>query len=277
MDIQRVACQIAKLRFFISLVVEQQKTADPIENYGIRPLPNLETRFVAANTLLPLVERSGNAQVRVASNRILELQRKLSVNRERYFHARHRQEKLAARHRDSALRGFLAHELRAVGLPGNDANLIAQWDPYDQNAEPATWFDPEYMFGIKRGFDITIGNPPYVRADFPDPGHRATRAAVKRCRAYETPVGKWDLFIAFMERSFKMLAPEGVSSLIVKDTLGHAEYAKKAREWFLSNSLIERIDSYGTIKLFDAAVHNVFLPPSEQPRIHEESPTLPVP
>ena len=54
MDIQPVACQIAKLRFFISLAIEQQPTGDRGDNYGIHPLPNLETRFVAADTLLEL-------------------------------------------------------------------------------------------------------------------------------------------------------------------------------------------------------------------------------
>ena len=53
-DIQPVASQIAKLRFFISLAIEQEPTADEAANYGIKPLPNLETRFVAANTLLGL-------------------------------------------------------------------------------------------------------------------------------------------------------------------------------------------------------------------------------
>ncbi len=53
-DIQPVACQIAKLRFFISLVVEQETNDNPAENYGIRPLPNLETRFVAADALIGL-------------------------------------------------------------------------------------------------------------------------------------------------------------------------------------------------------------------------------
>ena len=52
-DIQPVATQIAKLRFFISLAIEQTPDNDA-PNYGIRPLPNLETRFVAANTLLGL-------------------------------------------------------------------------------------------------------------------------------------------------------------------------------------------------------------------------------
>ena len=54
-DIQPVATQIAKLRFFISLAIEQQhRTNNPGDNYGIQPLPNLETCFVAADTLLGL-------------------------------------------------------------------------------------------------------------------------------------------------------------------------------------------------------------------------------
>ena len=50
-DIQPIAVQITKLRFFISLVVEQ-KVDDSKPNRGIQPLPNLETKFVAANTLI---------------------------------------------------------------------------------------------------------------------------------------------------------------------------------------------------------------------------------
>ena len=41
------------------------------------------------------------------------------------------------------------------------AAMLASWDPYDQNAS-APFFDPEWMFGVTDGFDITIGNPPYV-------------------------------------------------------------------------------------------------------------------
>ena len=50
-DIQSIAVQIAKMRFFISLIVDQR--VDPeATNLGVRPLPNLETKFVAANTLI---------------------------------------------------------------------------------------------------------------------------------------------------------------------------------------------------------------------------------
>ena len=47
-DIQPVACQIAKLRFFISLAIEQEADGTAADNFGIKPLPNLETRFVAS-------------------------------------------------------------------------------------------------------------------------------------------------------------------------------------------------------------------------------------
>ena len=50
-DIQPIACQIAKLRFFISLAIEQEPDSTT-DNFGIQPLPNLETRFVVADTLL---------------------------------------------------------------------------------------------------------------------------------------------------------------------------------------------------------------------------------
>ena len=53
-DIQPVACQIAKLRFFISLTIEQTPNR-ALDNLGIRPLPNLETRFVVTDTLIPLL------------------------------------------------------------------------------------------------------------------------------------------------------------------------------------------------------------------------------
>ena len=81
-DIQSIACQIAKLRFFISLAIEQVPDRDA-ENFGIKPLPNLETRFVAANTLIGL--KSGQLQMSEELTR--DLERELHDNSERHFHA----------------------------------------------------------------------------------------------------------------------------------------------------------------------------------------------
>lgn len=59
-DIQPIAIQISKLRFFISLVVDQKSNDNPVENFGIRPLPNLEAKFVAANTLIGLDKKDAS-------------------------------------------------------------------------------------------------------------------------------------------------------------------------------------------------------------------------
>ena len=138
-DIQPVACQIAKLRFFISLAIEQQ--ADPAkDNLGIKPLPNLETRFVAADALSPL--RSDGTEALTGPS-ATTLQRALCANRERYFHARTRRKKPEAMEADGKLRQKLAEELTKIGLHSDEAERVAHWDPYDQNAT-AGWFDAEY-------------------------------------------------------------------------------------------------------------------------------------
>ena len=119
-DIQPVACQIAKLRFFISLAIEQEPEQDA-ENFGIKPLPNLETRFIATNTLIGL-----KAQGTLTSNKARDLEQALRDNRERHFHATTRQRKRACKQRDEELRTELATELKRFGMPADDAEKIAR-------------------------------------------------------------------------------------------------------------------------------------------------------
>ena len=154
-DIQPIACQIAKLRFFISLAIEQEPNTDEENNFGIKPLPNLETRFVAANTLIKIQQ-----QMSLKSEKASHLELALRDNREKHFHATTRQQKRKYKDRDEELRAELAAELKGLGTFADDVDKIAQWDPYDQNKK-ADWFDPELMFGVTDGFDVVIGNPPY--------------------------------------------------------------------------------------------------------------------
>ena len=72
------------------------------------------------------------------------------------------QRKREYQRRDEKLRAELAAELQSMGTPADDAEKIARWDPYDQNAT-ADWFDPEWMFGVPDGFDVAVGNPPYIQ------------------------------------------------------------------------------------------------------------------
>ena len=294
-DIQPIACQIAKLRFFISLAIEQEPDKDA-GNFGIKPLPNLETRFVAANTLIgiDLSEARGLFQDDV----VQQLLKEIAPIREKFFLANNRQKKRKLEEQEERCRKQLENELerqrtewinnqqreikqKVAQLPNpkqreqqlkeeqakykirkakfdadfENARKIVQWKPYDQNAK-ADWFDSEWMYGITDGYDVVIGNPPYVRADAG--GKNAVlRQQIRDSKQYETLYEKWDLFIPFVERSYKMLNSGGFTTLIVSDAYCHAKYALKSQEWFLRNSRILRLDFLSKIKIFDAAVKNV--------------------
>jgi adenine-specific DNA-methyltransferase len=152
-DIQPIAVQIAKMRFFISLIVDQ-KIDDSQTNRGVRPLPNLETKFVAANTLIG-VNRPGQ---QLLHNREIDAKEaELRRVRERHFLARTLAQKRKYREQDNKLRAGIAELLKGDGWDKDTAKELASWDPYDQNAG-ADFFDVDWMFGLTEGFDIFIGN-----------------------------------------------------------------------------------------------------------------------
>ena len=211
MDIQPVATQIAKLRFFISLAIEQEPTADADDNYGIKPLPNLETRFVAADTLRALGKPS---QMPLGqTGEVQRLEKALAVNRERHFHANTRAAKLACRRQDTRLRKQLATSLQTAGFPAASADQVAAWDPFDQNANAADWFDAEYIFGVAGGFDIVIGNPPYRQV------RKGTYSALQFPYSEGKDKGKQNLYKLFVEQAYNLCKNGGVSTLIVQSSL----------------------------------------------------------
>ena len=234
-DIQPVATQIAKLRFFISLAIDQEP--DESENYGIKPLPNLETRFVVANTLLGL---DRPLQAFLPTRTITRLRQELDNNRERHFHANTRQHKMACRREDARLRHELADALREADFPAEDANKIALWDPYDQNAS-AGWFDPEYMFGVDGGFDVVIGNPPYVVT------------SDKRLREiYKDGVfGRMNTYGLFIQRGLQLAGEEGQLTYINPRTLLTDRYFTNLRKVIRQNAELT-----GVVMIADR--HNTF-------------------
>ena len=222
-DIQPVACQIAKLRFFISLAIEQEPEQNA-ENFGIKPLPNLETRFIAANTLIGL-----KAQGTLTSNRARDLEQELRDNRERHFHATTRQRKRACKIRDEELRTELATELKHFGMPADDAERIARWDPYDQNAT-ADWFDSEWMFGITEGFGVVIGNPPYVRQE----KIKELKSSLKK--RYACYTGMADLYVYFYERGLQLLNANGIHTFICSNSWLDVNYGAPLQKHLLNTT-----------------------------------------
>jgi adenine-specific DNA-methyltransferase len=268
-DIQPIACQIAKLRLFISLIVDQ--AIDPKEpNLGILPLPNLETKIVAANTLLGL--HRGQLLI-LGSELIRQLERELQQVRHDYFTARRYKAKKALRARDRELCEQLASTLSDCGeCSGYDSQRLALWNPYDTN-KAAPFFDPGWMFGLTTNsdrskaasnggpFDIVIGNPPYVRQEelknIPVIGSDGKPKTLKDALKgqYECYTGTADLYVYFFERSLQLLRTGGVLSFITSNKYFRAAYGEKLRTYLAYATRPQVVLDFGDAPVFSSIAY----------------------
>ena len=257
-DIQPIAVQIAKLRFFISLVVDQRKHENK-ENLGIKSLPNLETKFVAANTLIGL--EKPEAQTNLFENvEITALEIKLKELRHRYFGARTRKEKQACQKEDKVLRQKIAKLLEQDGWKHETAKQIVAFDPYDQNAS-SPFFDTEWMFGLKPEsgstgvFDIVLGNPPYgAEYSVSDKKHFLKRyVSTKTIPGIQK--GSLDTFTIFIEQGFNSLRMNGNLAFIVPMAITSSDAMTGLHRILEANCPVIRISSYSNRpkQIFDNA------------------------
>ena len=159
-------------------------------------------------------------------------------NREWHFHATTRRKKLEYKRKDERLREELAKALESLGFPADDAKKIAQWDPYDQNAS-AKWFDPEYMFGNQDGFDVVLGNPPYVSYGLRGTGKMSKPERERIFKIFPNSAEyKISTYALFMERSIRLCKTKGISCLIVPDSFLLGRYFSKIRNFILSECWI---------------------------------------
>ena len=245
-DIQRIAAQITKLRFFISLICNCEKDASK-PNHGIPTLPNLETKFVAANSLI--------AKKRQACHSLFEnpeiepTKQALTEIRHEHFAAKTANRKSALRQKDKELREKLARLLADdKDFAPADAKQLADWNPYDQNAV-ADFFDPEWMFGISDGFDIVIGNPPYIQLQN-DSGKLAKLYA--DCN-YKTFARTGDIYCLFYERGYQLLKPNGHLCYITSNKWMRAGYGEKTRDFFAKNTNPMLLIDFAGVKIFESA------------------------
>ncbi|MBY4591959.1 Eco57I restriction-modification methylase domain-containing protein [Rhizobium sp. 8Z] len=259
-DIQPIAILITKLRFFISLAVEQ-KPHKGQPNLGVKPLPNLETKLVAANSLIPL-ERPEQADL-FANPRIAELERAIEDATQRHFGARTLTTKRKYRDLIQSYRDELSGILETEhSLPHEDARKAAAWNPFDQNAS-APFFDPLWMFQLHRGFDIVIGNPPYVRQEKIKDQKAALEKIYGRKDKKGQPLGSYagtaDLFVYFIERGIRLLKPGGVFGYITSNKWYRAKYGEHLRHWFNVNAKIATLIDFGDADVFDAIAYPTIL------------------
>ena len=251
-DIQPIATQISKLRFFISLVVDQNTNLNADENFGIRPLPNLETKFVTANALVGIDKP--NAQLSLYDTKeVKELETELKKVRHKLFSARTKDTKLRYRQRDEELRNAIAVELEKNGWKSDNAQKLAKWDPYDQNAS-SPFFDPEWMFDIADGFDIVIGNPPFVftrNVDFDGNFKKYVEdeyfsKMIRGKKSKSNQSGKINLFAIFIIKGLFLSNKNGYVTFIVPNNILRTTTYDIIRRYILENSHIEQIVDLGS-------------------------------
>ena len=248
-DIQPIAIQISKLRFFISLVVDQKTNDNPVDNFGIRPLPNLEAKFVAANTLIGLEKKEANL---FDTDAILQKEKELKEAKHKIFGAKTVKTKRKYKERVAALRTEIAEMLEESGSIGNqEAQQLASWDMFDQHTS-SPFFDPEWMFGVSDGFDVVIGNPPYIDSETMEKTMPELRQLYRTF--FSTARGNWDMFVIFVEKGLVLLKQDGVLTMIIPNKLIAAKYANELRS-FIQNRSLQSLRDYSRVRVFEAFVY----------------------
>jgi hypothetical protein len=246
-DIEPIAIQISKLRFFISLILEQ-KADDTKENRGFITLPNLETKFVAANTLIGVKKKDdiNDKEALFSDNnkKIVRLRKNLLDIRHKYFYAHNVRDKKKLQIEDKKISDDLAILLEKISSLGHeDAEQMAKWNPYNQT-KYSDFFDAYWMFGIKDGFNIVIGNPPYgaVFSERDKQYFLQNYESAKRIKGKQK--GSTDTFALFIEKGHSLCIANGNVQFIVPITITSSDSMTALHELLERSCSVIKISSY---------------------------------
>ncbi len=245
-DIEPMAVEISRLRAWLSLVVEDEENSNKVE-----PLPNLDFKFICANSLIPLEPLQ---QTAIFSDPTLH--EKLSDLRIKFFNAR-----------KPEMKDKWRNEYYNLTRPGQQLlyadkrdSQLRSFDPF-RNSQHAEFFDTDYMFGIQ-SFNIVIGNPPYVRQE------KFTDIKPQLREAYsEIFNGRADLFTYFIAAGFNFLEEAGVFCFITSNKFFVRGYGKQIRKFLLEKTHLLVAVNFGELPVFQASVDSaIILSKKEIPR-----------
>ncbi|MBM4136866.1 MAG: class I SAM-dependent DNA methyltransferase, partial [Nitrospira sp.] len=123
---------------------------------------------------------------------------------------------------------------------------LSEWNPFSDEA--SSWFDPEWMFEVKDGFDIVIANPPYVRQE--DIKHLKPSLQKQGFEVYNSTS---DLYTYFYEKAHQVLGQRGVFCFISSNKFMRAKYGEKLRRLLQENTALKQIIDFGGHKVFESA------------------------
>jgi hypothetical protein len=253
-DIQPVATEIARLRCFLTLIVDERINDDE-ENRGIKPLPNLDFKFVTANSLIDLPKREESTQTAMFDNQ--ERIDQLKAIREQYFNAygfEREQLKTEFVTAQKRLVDQLVEEHGFMGVAKAElTQKLSSWEPFTH--KPSSWFNPEWMFGVSGGFDIVIANPPYISFGLRDTQKMTSEERNLLISKFPNSAEyKISVYAIFIDKAIQLSRPEGgIQTLIVPDSFLLGRYFSKIRAHILNKCRILCI-SWLPYKIFEATV-----------------------
>ena len=249
-DIERGAIDIARLRFWLSIVVDSEKA---------EPLPNFDYKFMQGNSLIEsyggfdLSRIAGKTVGRPSTSTqyVIGLDSDLSQkNLQRllreYFSVTDHQKKATMR---SAINAEVKTLIRES--VGGTPTFLAKLDQLDPSANQDfflwhTWFKDIFDKG---GFDIVIGNPPYIDYRRID---ETTKAGLNKYLSYQIEK-KGSLYVYFIEMGLGLLKPSARLYFINPYQYLSAESGRGIRSFLIPKHNIERIVDVSNIKVFDEA------------------------
>jgi type I restriction-modification system DNA methylase subunit len=256
-DINPNGIEIAKLRLWLWL-------ADSYEPERIEPLPNIDYNLRVGNSLIGYVDLGEFKETKLTLSDWLWDEEKTTLD-------------ILLKERNDLIWEYkITWGEEAKELKGNVQELdvkisnLLNAELYRKfrekkikiskeeflNLNPFHWgFEFYEVFELdkpkeERGFDVVIGNPPYVRADAQDADYQRQRELMERIGEYQTLYEKWDLFTAFIERSLKLLGKGGMFSYIVSNSFNTSKFADRSKKFILENYHLKQIDFFKNIKVF---------------------------
>ncbi|NLF71638.1 MAG: N-6 DNA methylase [Candidatus Anammoximicrobium sp.] len=102
------------------------------------------------------------------------------------------------------------------------------------------------------GFDVVLGNPPYVNARllFQEQGEEIKRYFGRR---YRTARRGYDLYVLFVEKSLELVRHKGLCGMILPNKIGTLDYAEACRAMLLNQTSLEQITDVSELRVFPAA------------------------
>ncbi|MGI6423088.1 MAG: Eco57I restriction-modification methylase domain-containing protein [Candidatus Dojkabacteria bacterium] len=234
-DIDPGAVDIARLRLWLSLIVEEK---DP------RPLPNLEHRIMQGNSLLSeyegiqlfnrelLTKSSDEKFVQLGfvfgsgiKRKMEELERNIKI----YVDTSQRSVKEKLKESIDELRWELIEETLKEQGKLDKIEEIKRFR--EKSVRPFFVWELEFseVFKEKGGFDIVIGNPPYIQLQ----KDKGSLAKLFKNVGFETFESGGDIYVLFYEKGINVLRQNGVLCFITSNKWMKTKYGEKLREFFI--------------------------------------------